>query len=119
MKSLLLATVLLAAPAGAAPPQAGSGDARIAFPNRGGIVRMQADGDDALYVQDRHQDWYKAQLYGPCYGLSRALGIGFDTRGSSDFDRFTTIVVGGERCPIQSLSRSGPPPSKRGRHSGR
>jgi hypothetical protein len=116
---ILLPLVLTGTPAGAAPAPAAADEARIPFPNRGGILRMQADGDDLLYVQDRHQDWYRAQLYGPCFGLSRALGIGFDTRGSSDFDRFSTIVVGDERCQIRSLTRSGPPPSKRNRRAAR
>jgi hypothetical protein len=120
MTPLLIAlAALIAAPTGAPPRADALGDARIAFPSRGGIVRMQADGDEALYVQDRHRQWYRAQLYGPCYGLSRSLGIGFDTRGSMDFDRFSTIVVGDERCQIQSLARSGPPPSKRSRRAGR
>jgi hypothetical protein len=122
MTRLLLALAFLAAPAAAAPTSAAprpaaSAEARIPFPNGGGIVRMVADGDASLYVQDRHQDWYKAALYGPCFALARALRIGFDTRGS-DFDRFSTIVVGDERCQIQSLARSGPPPSKRHRAKG-
>jgi len=116
---MLLPLALFAAAAAAAPPPQPGGEVRIPFPSRGGIVRMQADGDDALYVQDRHQQWYRAQLYGPCYGLSRALGIGFDTRGSMDFDRYATIVVGDERCQIQSLALSGPPPSKRSRRARR
>jgi hypothetical protein len=113
MTKFLLALALLAAPATAAPPSAAGSDARIPFPNRGGIVRMQADGEEILYVQGRHQDWYRALLYGPCLGLARSLRIGFDTRGSNDFDRFSTIVVGDERCQIRSLTPSGPPPSKR------
>jgi hypothetical protein len=52
-----------------------------------------------------------AKLYGPWYGLSRALGIGYDARGG-DFDRFTTIVVGDERCPIRTLAPSAPPASR-------
>jgi len=116
MTTLVTALALLAAAPAPAPAAA---DARIAFPSRGGIVRMQAEGDESLYVQDRHRDWYKAQLYGPCYGLARALRIGFDTRGSMDFDRFSIIVVGDERCQIQSLTRSGPPPSRRTRRAGR
>jgi hypothetical protein len=113
MKMIALAGLALSA-AAAAPPRA-SEDVRIPFPERGGIISMQADGEDALFVQDRHGDWYHARLYGPCFGLARALGIGFDTRGSGSFDRFSTIVVGDERCQIQSLARSGPPPSKRHR----
>jgi hypothetical protein len=76
--------LLIALAAMVSAPADAPGDARIAFPTRGGIVRMQADGDEALYVQD-----------------------------------YSTIVVGDERCQIQSLTRSGPPPSKRSRRAGR
>jgi hypothetical protein len=118
MTRLLLTLALIAAPAAAAPPATEAGDARIPFPNRGGIVRMQAEREEVIYVQDRHHDWYRAELYGPCLGLARSLRIGFDTRGSNDFDRFSTIVVGDERCQIRSMAPSAPPPSKR-RRSGR
>jgi hypothetical protein len=109
----LLAAPAVAAPAAAAPPAAPSDDVRIPFVARGGILRMEPAGEEALYIQDRHRDWYRATLNGPCYGLTRTLRIGFDTRGSSNFDRFSTILVGDERCQIQSLVASGPPPSKR------
>ena len=114
MKRMTFALALVAAPAAAAPHPAPAGEVRIPFPDKGGIVRMQADGDEALWVQDRHYAWYRAELYGPCYGLSRALGIGYDTHGG-DFDRYTTILAGGERCQIRSLAPSDPPPPKRRR----
>ncbi|MDB5692121.1 MAG: hypothetical protein JWO81_1184, partial [Alphaproteobacteria bacterium] len=77
---------------------------------------FEAQDDDLVYLQDRSRNWYRAQLYGPCFGLGWANGIGVDTGGSASFDRFSTLIVGGERCRIESLTRSGPPPR---RHHGK
>ena len=88
-------------------------EVRIPFPSRGGIRNFHAVSDEVLYLQDRRRNWYKAELVGPCIGLSHAMGIGFDTRHGSVFDRFSHIVVRGERCPIASLTRSEGPPRKR------
>jgi hypothetical protein len=107
---LLLA---LAAPAGAEPSKRDAEEVRIPFPARGGIRNFHAESEDVVYVQDRRRNWYRAELVGPCYGLQRAIRIGFDTRGSSVFDRFSHILVGHERCPIASLEPSERPQRKR------
>ena len=80
---------------------------------------FDADGEEAVYLQDRHLNWYHATLIGACRDLPWAMGIGIDTRGSASFDRFSVLIVGNDRCPIQSLVRSGPPPKKhRGKKGG-
>jgi hypothetical protein len=121
-KSLALIAVLLAAapvaaapPKPAAPPPAGE-EASIPFVHFGGIYNFDAPSDDVVYLQDRSRNWYRAQLYGPCWGLQNAIGIGVDTRGSANFDRTSWLIVDRQSCPIESLTRSGPPPS---RHHGK
>jgi hypothetical protein len=52
----------------------------------------------------------------PCQDLPFANAIGFETRGTSDFDRFSTIVVRGQRCPVPSVVKSGAPPKKAHKH---
>jgi hypothetical protein len=117
---LALAAAALAAPALAAPPAAprpySTEEVRIPFATFGGIRNFEADGTDAVYLQDRARRWYHAELAGPCQELPWAFGIGVDTRGSSTFDRFSTLIVGRDRCQLTSLTRSGPPPKK---HRGR
>ena len=117
MKKIL---ILLAAGFAAAPAAALAGkqaaneeEVRIPFPARGGIRSYHAVSEEVLYIQDRRRNWYKAELVGPCIGLRGAIRVGFDTRFSSVFDRFSHIVVGQERCQIASLTRSEPPPRKR------
>jgi uncharacterized protein DUF6491 len=124
MKTMILAfaAAALAAPALAAsdrpaPPPAGE-EVSIPFVHFGGIWSFEAQDDDVVYLQDRSRNWYRAQLYGSCFGLSFANGIGVDTKGSANFDRFSTLIVGHESCPIQSLTRSGPPPSRHHKKKG-
>ena len=112
----VLALGLATAPALAASEQQQAEareEARIPFVNNGGIRDWRADDSDTLYVQDRHRQWYKATLMHRAIGLPFAQAIGFETRGIDSFDRFSSIVVEGQRIPVQSLVRVDAPPSKR------
>ena len=109
--ALLLALCRAAAPALAQPPAA-QRDASIPFAQHGGIWNWREDGDRTIYIQDRSHRWYKATLMGPAFDLPGAQNIGFDTGPTDSFDRFSSIVVRGQRYPLQSFVRSdGPPPS--------
>jgi len=95
-------------PARAAAPA----DITIPFVNHGGIRDWAADGDHGLYVQDAHNRWYYASLMSPCTNLPYAEGIGFETRGVDTFDKFSSVVVRGQRCPVTDLVASAGPPKK-------
>jgi len=110
--ALLVAVPALAAKPGPAP----GGEASIAFPNHGGIYDWHAVDRETLYVQDASRRWYLAKLMGPCLDLDFASRIGFVSSGNDVFDRFSSILVKGQRCPLQSLVRSGPPPKKARHH---
>lgn len=111
----LLALPLLMLGAGAiaqkAPPPPGT-PASIPFVDHDGIYDFQADGDHAVYLQDRSRKWYHATVMGPCLGLSFATRIGVKTSGSSSLDRFGSLIVDREECKIDELVTSGPPPKK-------
>ena len=118
MKKLVLAIIAasLAVPALATPAVdaqhfAKAEQARIPFPGFR-IRNFHADGRDVVYLQDQKRDWYRADLIGPCTGLPFARAIGIDTRGSSSFDRFSAVIVEGDRCQLLSLTRSAGPPKK-------
>ena len=114
-RSLWLSAALLAGTAGAAPPP--SPELAIPFANHGGIYDWQADGERGLWVQDIHKHWYYAKLMAPCIGLNFALTLGFDTRPSGEFDRFSFIRVPHEglagRGAVTSVVASDGPPSRR------
>jgi hypothetical protein len=111
----LLAVPLLMLGAGAiaqkAPPPPGT-PASIPFVDHDGIYDFQADGDHAVYLQDRGRKWYHATVMGPCLGLAFATRIGVKTSGSSSLDRFGSLIVDREECKIDDLVTSDPPPKK-------
>jgi hypothetical protein len=108
--------------AGDAPPEGAlkKDEVSIPFASYHNIRDWQADKDQGLWIQDERRNWYYAKLLGPCFNLDWALHIGFDTRGSSSLDRFSSIVVPDpgfsrghhERCQFTSLTRSDAPPPK-------
>ena len=110
----LLAAAALAAPALAGPSVPAREEASIPFVSQPRSIRsFNAPSDDLLYLRDRQGRWYRAEIGGPCVGLSWANVIGYDTRGSLSLSRGDSILVEGHRCMIVSLTRSDPPPRKR------
>lgn len=112
---LPLTALALAAPAvHAETASAARQEARIPFVNHGGIRDWRAVDRDTLYIQDRHRNWYRAELMGPAFDLNFSWTIGFDTGPTNTLDKFSSVVVRGQKYPIQSLVRiDGEPPKKR------
>lgn len=119
----LLVIPLLALAGGAAlaqtPPPTYGKPASIPFVDMRGIEDFQADGDHAVYLQDRSRKWYHATIMGLCLGLSYATRIGVKTRGGSSLDKYGSLLVDGDECRIDELVTSGPPPKvKKAKHKG-
>jgi hypothetical protein len=115
--ALSLAALLLPLSAAAAiepaqTPRALGVESSISFPNDATIKTWQADDEDGIWIQARGRDWYYGKFAGRCRDLDFAHGIGIDNRGSSQLDRFATILVGRERCQLISFVTSAPPPTK-------
>lgn len=112
---MLLAAVgaaLVSVPALAAEPPAPRGEeVAIPFP-RTGIRTWHADTDRILFVQDHRRRWYRVELMRPCLGIQYNYALGFDTRGLSRFDRYSYVLARGQRCPVNSVVRSDPPPGE-------
>ena len=116
--SFLLLIGSLAAPAAALSEPPREPEARITFPGRTTIRTFDAVSDDVVYIQHRNRQWYRAELYGPCFGLRHALGIGVVTRGAVGvLDRYSDLIVDGERCKVASFVKSGPPPERQSRRN--
>ncbi len=84
-------------------------DASIVFPNYGAIRNFEADGNDGIWIEDQQRRWYYGEILGSCQGLNFATAIGFDAGGSSRFDKFSRIIVDGDRCAFSSFVTSEKP----------
>ena len=108
-----LAAALGGVTAAAAMPEdkAAPAEASIPFADSTGIRDWRGEGDQTVYVQAINRDWYKATLFAPAPDLPFVQALGFETRGTSSFDRFSSIVIGGQTYPLQSLVKiEGDPP---------
>ena len=117
--ALSLAAVLLPLSAAAAanePAQetrAIGVEASIVFPSDSSIRNWQADQNRGIWIQDRRKNWYYGSFAGTCRDVDFAHAIGVETRGAGRLDRFSYILVRGERCPLTSFVTSDGPPSKK------
>jgi hypothetical protein len=94
----------------AAPPPAA--EAQIPFADRN-IRNWQVVDDKTVLIQDNSRKWYKATLFGTCINLSFAEErLGFDSSPGGTFDKFSAILVRGQRCPLSSLVETSAPPKK-------
>lgn len=88
-------------------------EASIPFVNHGSIRNWRADGRDGVFIQDVSGKWYRATLMGSCIDLPFAEAVGFDAGAVGRLDKFSSVIVRGQRCPFASLVASSPPPSKK------
>jgi hypothetical protein len=88
-------------------------ESSIVFPSDSSIRNWRADDGRGVWIQDRRGDWYYGAFAGYCRDIDFAHTIGVETRGAARLDRFSAIIVRGERCPLASFVTSAPPPSKR------
>lgn len=118
MKTILFAALfasvsLATAHAQPARPPVGA-EASIPFVNHQGIRDWKPGEDDRIvYIQDAGRNWYRATLYERCLNLPFAVQVGFETKTPGQFDRFSSIVVGDQRCALSNLIASGEPPAQK------
>jgi len=92
------------------PPSAA--EAQIPFADRN-IRNWQVVDDKTVLIEDNGRKWYKATLFGTCINLSFAEEkLGFDSSPGGTFDKFSAILVRGQRCPLSSLVETTAPPKK-------
>ena len=106
------AAALAPVPAAAREPAIGE-EASIPFVNLNSIRTYRAIDRDTIYFQDLRRRWYRGEVIGSCLDLPFAEAIGVETRGINRLDRFSSILVRGQRCQLTSLVRSDAPPTRR------
>ena len=101
------------AAAGAAPTPTSEPAAEVQIPfAKHNIWNWQVVDDKTVLIQDQGRRWYKATLFGTCVNLSFANQIGFDSSPGGTFDKFSALLVRGQRCPLSSLVKTTAPPKK-------
>ena len=101
-----------ASSAAAAPAPTPAPEAQIPFAKTN-IWNWQVVDDKTVLIQDRSRKWYKATLFATCINLSFVADrLAFDSNPSGTFDKFSAILVRGQRCPLSSLVETSAPPKK-------
>jgi hypothetical protein len=112
---VLAASVAFAADDPAPPPTAAAAapaaEVQIPFAKHS-IWNWQVVDDKTVLIQDQGRRWYKATLFGTCVNLSFANQIGFDSSPGGTFDKFSALLVRGQRCPLTSLVNTTAPAKK-------
>ena len=84
----------------------------IPFADHGGIRNWQAVDRDTLLVEGTHRRWYRVELMSGCFELPFAQRVGFRSNPTGDFDRFSSVIVRGQRCTVKSVTEAPPPPRR-------
>jgi hypothetical protein len=84
----------------------------IPFADHGGIRDWRAIDRNTLLVEGNGNRWYRVELFSPCFELPFADRVGFKSNVTGEFDRFSSVIVRGQRCQVQSVTSAPPPPKK-------
>jgi uncharacterized protein DUF6491 len=90
--------------------------ARIAFANHGGIYDWRVVDNRTVLIQSNSRQWYNATLMTSCFNLAFAERVGFETNPDGSFDKFSTIKLRGQTCPLVSLVKTDSPVKKAKKH---
>ena len=114
LPALFAATAASAQQAGPTPGPRSGEESSIPFITRGEVRTFTAtDNGEGVFIQNSRRDWYYVTFFGRCNELPWANAIGFKTFGGGPtLERGDTILAGRDRCVIQSIVHSGPPPAK-------
>ena len=83
----------------------------------GQFQTFRAIDRDTVYIRGIGRQWYRVATMGPCPNLPWARALGLDTSGARTLDRFSTLIVEGDRCAVASVTRSAEPPRRPARKS--
>ncbi len=103
LSAFALSAALAAAPAIATPLPPGGvqvPSARLVH-----IRNFYAPSDSTLYVRAQGQNWYKAELAKPCFGLPTAERIKVNMKDGYTLDSNAIVQAHGERCQVASVYR--------------
>jgi hypothetical protein len=112
-RGLVLAAVSCGSLLGAGAVFAAETPMSIPFADLGNIRDWTANSSDALYVQSQNRKWYKITFWSPCHALPFAVAIAFVTGPLGSLDKYSSILVDGERCWFRTFEQTEPPASEK------
>lgn len=99
------------------PAAAKSTEPYIAFVNHGGLRDWRSEDRETVYFQDNQRHWYKAKLFAPSSDLPFVETIGIDSSPTDRLDRWSSVIIRGQRYALRSFERiEGAPPKKAKKH---
>jgi len=110
-----LAAIFLASTPVMAAQGATSTYASIPFANHHGVRNWVAQGNDTIYFEDNFGRWYRAVLFAPSMDLGFTNAIGIDSGPMGTLDKWSAVIVRGQRYPFQSFERVDGPPARPGK----
>lgn len=110
--AMALALTLGAAAANATPDRPAS----LPFADLGNIRSWQPDGRDAILVESNRRKWYRATFFAPCMNLPFAFAVAFVSEPNGSLNKYSSILVEGERCWFRTFAEVPEPDDHDGRH---
>jgi hypothetical protein len=78
--------------------------ASIPFADSHGIRTWRpAETSEAILIEGANGQWYRAEFGRHCMGLNYSEAVGFETRGTGRFDRYSVVRTRDDRCHVRSL----------------
>jgi len=111
LKSFALGTVIFCSVAALAQQHRTT----ISFADIGNVRSWQADGNEAVFIESSHNQWYRASFWSPCVDLPFVETIAFVTEPNGDLGRYSSILVDGDRCWFKEFEQASAPDSSDGR----
>lgn len=108
---IALAALAVAAPAIAKERPIGV-ETVIQNASNGGIRAFEIESPSIVYLRDRRERWYRVELTGGCFWLTKLRTLSFDTDATGRFDRFSSVRSEQHSCGVVSIKTSAAPRSQ-------
>jgi hypothetical protein len=110
MRKLILTAAAVCSIAGLAhaqpnPKAAANKQVSIPFVDYGGVQDWRTTPQGDLLLRGTGNNYYRARFMGPCPNLKFGMRIGIPGGAMDSLDKFSTIYVGHDACPLKSLTR--------------
>lgn len=90
--------------------------ATVWFAKVGDLLSWQPVGHDAVLLETSRGGWLRADFTAPCRDLPFTFSISLVSEPNGHLDRYSSILVDGQRCWFRDVRQDSAPSSSEGRH---